>query len=45
MFYFCSDFTICQRRPLTELFTGALVIVGAFTFLPGRILHAVAFGP
>jgi uncharacterized membrane protein len=26
------------------LFTGALVIAGAFTFYPGRIMHAVAFG-
>jgi uncharacterized membrane protein len=27
------------------LFLGALVIAGAFTFLPGRIMHKVAFGP
>ncbi len=27
------------------LFTGALVIAGLFTFVPGRIMHAVAFGP
>jgi uncharacterized membrane protein len=26
------------------IFTGALVIAGLFTFLPGRIMHAVAFG-
>jgi uncharacterized membrane protein len=26
------------------LFWGALVIAGGFTFLPGRIMHAVAFG-
>jgi uncharacterized membrane protein len=25
------------------LFTGALVIAGGFTFLPGRIMHAVVF--
>jgi uncharacterized membrane protein len=27
------------------LFTGALVIAGEFTFLPGRIMHAVVFSP
>jgi uncharacterized membrane protein len=27
------------------IFFGALVIAGAFTFVPGRIMHAVAFGP
>jgi uncharacterized membrane protein len=27
------------------LFTGALVIAGGFTFLPGRIMHAVLFSP
>jgi uncharacterized membrane protein len=26
------------------LFLGALVIAGIFTFLPGRIMHAVVFG-
>jgi uncharacterized membrane protein len=26
------------------LFAGALVIAGAFTFWPGRIMHAVVFG-
>ena len=26
------------------LFIGALVIAGVFTFLPGRIMHAVVFG-
>jgi hypothetical protein len=26
------------------IFTGALVIAGLFTFLPGRIMHAVASG-
>ncbi len=33
-----------HRRAMTMLFTGALVIAGGFTFLPGRIMHAVAFG-
>lgn len=26
------------------IFTGALVIAGIFTFVPGRIMHAVLFG-
>jgi uncharacterized membrane protein len=30
---------------MTALFMGALVIAGAVTFWPGRIMHAVAFGP
>jgi uncharacterized membrane protein len=34
-----------HRRAMTALFAGALVIAGAFTFLPGRVMHAVAFGP
>jgi uncharacterized membrane protein len=29
---------------MTSIFLGALVIAGAFTFLPGRIVHAVVFG-
>src|SRR5712691_5462873 len=34
-----------HRRAMLGLFLGALLIAGAFTFLPGRIMHAVAFGP
>jgi len=34
-----------HRNAMTSLFMGALVIAGVFTFLPGRIMHAVAFGP
>jgi len=34
-----------HRKAMLGLFFGALVIAGAFTFLPGRIMHAVAFGP
>jgi uncharacterized membrane protein len=26
------------------IFTGALVIAGLFTFVPGRIMHSVVFG-
>jgi uncharacterized membrane protein len=29
---------------MTMIFAGALVIAGLFTFLPGRIMHAVVFG-
>jgi uncharacterized membrane protein len=34
-----------HRRIMISLFVGALVIAGLFTLLPGRIMHAVAFGP
>jgi uncharacterized membrane protein len=33
-----------HRNAMIGIFTGALVIAGLFTFLPGRIMHAVAFG-
>jgi uncharacterized membrane protein len=33
-----------HRSAITALFVGALVIAGIFTFLPGRIMHAVMFG-
>jgi uncharacterized membrane protein len=34
-----------HRYSMVGLFVGGLVIAGVFTFLPGRIMHAVAFGP
>jgi uncharacterized membrane protein len=34
-----------HRRIMILIFTGALVIAGLFTLLPGRIMHAVVFGP
>jgi uncharacterized membrane protein len=34
-----------HRRAMIGIFFGALVIAGLFTLLPGRIMHAVAFGP
>ena len=34
-----------HRRAMISIFFGALVIAGAFTLLPGRIMHAVVFGP
>ena len=33
-----------HQRAMVSLFVGALVIAGVFTFLPGRIMHAVLFG-
>jgi uncharacterized membrane protein len=34
-----------HRRIMISIFSGALVIAGLFTLLPGRIMHAVVFGP
>jgi uncharacterized membrane protein len=33
-----------HRRAMIGIFAGALVIAGLFTFVPGRIMHAVIFG-
>jgi uncharacterized membrane protein len=33
-----------HSRAMITLFAGGLVIAGAFTFIPGRIMHDVAFG-
>ena len=33
-----------HRRIMIFTFTGALVIAGLFTFVPGRIMHSVVFG-
>jgi uncharacterized membrane protein len=33
-----------HRRAMLGLFFGALVMAGIFTFMPGRIMHAVVFG-
>jgi uncharacterized membrane protein len=33
-----------HRNFMIGIFTGALVIAGVFTFVPGRIMHAVLFG-
>jgi len=33
-----------HRRIMIMIFGGALVIAGLFTFVPGRIMHAVVFG-
>jgi uncharacterized membrane protein len=34
-----------HQRAMISIFFGALVIAGLFTFVPGRIMHAVVFGP
>jgi uncharacterized membrane protein len=34
-----------HRRIMISAFSGALVIAGLLTLLPGRIMHAVVFGP
>ncbi|MBN8993083.1 MAG: DUF2306 domain-containing protein [Rhizobiales bacterium] len=33
-----------HRITMLSIFAGALVIAGLFTFVPGRIMHAVVFG-
>ncbi len=33
-----------HRRIMIYLFSGALVVAGLFTLVPGRIMHAVLFG-
>ncbi|MCX5493822.1 DUF2306 domain-containing protein [Kaistia dalseonensis] len=33
-----------HKRAMSILFVAALVVAGLFTFLPGRIMHAVVFG-
>ena len=34
-----------HRKAMLSIFVGALVIAGLFTLLPGRIMHAMVFGP
>jgi len=34
-----------HRIAMISIFAGALVIAGLFTLVPGRIMHAVVFGP
>ena len=33
-----------HRNAMLAMFAGALLIAGLFTFMPGRVMHAVAFG-
>ena len=34
-----------HRTTMISIFGGALIIAGLFTFMPGRIMHTVLFGP
>ena len=34
-----------HQRAMIAIYIGGLVIAGLFTLLPGRIMHAVVFGP
>ena len=34
-----------HRITMISIFAGALLVAGLFTFVPGRIMHAVIFGP
>jgi uncharacterized membrane protein len=34
-----------HRSRMIAIFVGGLIIAGAFTFVPGRIMHAVVAGP
>ena len=34
-----------HKRAMTSIFVGALIIAGLFTFMSGRIMHAMFFGP
>ncbi len=34
-----------HKRAMVSIFLGALVVAGLFTLMPGRIMHAVFFGP
>ncbi|CTQ53924.1 hypothetical protein LP7551_02456 [Roseibium album] len=33
-----------HKRTMIALYSGGLIIAGIFTFLPGRVMHAVLFG-
>jgi uncharacterized membrane protein len=33
-----------HSRAMISIFTGALVVAGLFTLVPGRIMHRVVFG-
>lgn len=36
---------VAHRANMQAVYIGALLLAGAFTFLPGRRMHAVLFGP
>jgi uncharacterized membrane protein len=33
-----------HKRAMLGVYIGGILIAGAFTFVPGRIMHAVLFG-
>ncbi len=33
-----------HQRAMITLYVGALLVAGAFTFLPGRLMHSIFFG-
>jgi uncharacterized membrane protein len=33
-----------HKRSMISTYVGAILVAGAFTFLPGRIMHAIFFG-
>ena len=37
--------TRAHKITLISIFTGALLLAGLFTLVPGRIMHSVVFGP
>ena len=45
VWYAHSHRVVNHRRVMIGIFSGALVIAGLFTLLPGRIMHTVVFGP
>ena len=34
-----------HKRSMIGLYFGAILVAGSLTFLPGRVMHAVMFGP
>jgi uncharacterized membrane protein len=34
-----------HKKTMVSIYAGALIIAGFFAFMPGRIMHAVVFGP
>jgi len=34
-----------HRKAMIAIFSGALLVAGLFTFVPGRVMYAVVFGP
>jgi uncharacterized membrane protein len=45
VYYARRHMLVGHRLTMIGTFAGALVIAGLFTFIPGRIMHSMAFGP